>query len=148
MPWRQGQRRCEFHEQRARVTGKTGLAAAGQRHQPLLQPERYQPLRQPKRSPAATQLEFRTVGVGGWAENVACIFHPEGIGAKRCIGRMDGNESNKSDAAGNNHSIPAWEFYVEGTVRTLSKSYCWNPGLVSFPSADPEGRFPANKKIH
>ena len=60
MSWRQRPRRCELHDQRARVTGKTGLAAAGQRHQPL---------RQPERSPAATRSEFRTdhrKWRGGW----------------------------------------------------------------------------------
>ena len=34
----------------------------------------------------------RTAGVGWRAKILACIFHLEGIGAKRCLGRMDGNE--------------------------------------------------------
>ena len=71
-------------------------------------------------------------------------------GGYRCkeMPRMDGNGWQECNATGNSHSIPAWEFYVTGTERTLSKRYRWSPGLVSFPTADPEGRFPANKKIH
>jgi hypothetical protein len=42
----------------------------------------YQTLRQPERSPAATRSEFRTAGVGGRAENVACVFQQDRIGAK------------------------------------------------------------------
>ncbi len=83
-----------------------------------------------------------------YTENVACIFHLEGIGAKRCLGRMDGNEWQECNVTGKNHSIPAWEFYVTSTERTLGKSYRWSLGLFSFPSADQEGRFPANKRIH
>ena len=47
-----------------------------------------------------------------------------------------------------NHSIPAWEFYVTSTEHTLRQSYRWSIGVFSSPSADPEGRCSANKKIH
>ncbi len=105
------------------------------RHQPLWQPER----------PAATRSEFRTAGVGGREENVACIFHQDGIGAKRSLRRMGFNEWQECNVTGNNNSFPAW---VTSTERTLCKSYSGSLGLSYFSSADPEGRYPANKKIH
>ncbi len=61
---------------------------------------------------------------------------------------MDGNEWQECNVTGNNRSIPARGFYVTSTERTLCKSHRWSLGLFSFPSADPEGRFPANKRMH
>ncbi len=67
------------------------------------------------------------------------------MGAKR---RSHGWISNKRNVAGDNHSIPAWKFYVTSTERTLRKCYLGSSGLASFPSAFLEVRFPANKEIH
>ncbi len=61
---------------------------------------------------------------------------------------MDVNEWQECNVTGNNHSFLAWEFYATSTERTLHKSYRWSLGLFTFPSADPDGRFPANKIIH
>jgi hypothetical protein len=59
----------------------------------------------------------------------------------------DGWISKKCNVASDNHSIPAWKFYVTCTERTLCKCYLGNIGLASCPSAFLEGRFPANKEI-
>ncbi len=55
----------------------------------------------------------------------------------------------KCIVAGDNHSIPACEFDVTATEQTLRKCYYrWSRRLSSSSSARPEGRHPANKKIH
>jgi hypothetical protein len=54
----------------------------------------------------------------------------------------------KCNVTGDNHSIPAWKFYVTSTERTLCKCYRGSSGLASSSSAFPEGRFPANKEIY
>ena len=61
---------------------------------------------------------------------------------------LDGNLRKHCNVTGNNHSIPAREFNATRSERTLRKSYLWSLGQFSFPSADPEGRFPAYKEIH
>ncbi len=115
------------------MTGKTGLAAAVQRHQPLWQPEA---------SPAATRSEFRIAGVGGRAKNVASIFHLEGIGGKRCLGRTDRdcNEWKECNVTGNYHSILAWEFNVISTEQTLRKNLPLEQWAVFFSFRRPRGQ--------
>ncbi len=56
---------------------------------------------------------------------------------------LDGNERKECNVTGNNHSILARELNATSTERMLRKSYRWSLGQFSFPSADPEGRFPS-----
>ena len=75
---------------------------------------------------------------------MACIFYQEGMDEKR---RKEDAGRIKYIVAGHNHSIPARE--LEEPNRRCGKScYHWSRGLSSSSSARPEGRHPANKKIH
>jgi hypothetical protein len=68
---------------------------------------------QPRRQ---QQVAFEPAAGVAAAEYVVCIFHQEGMGEKRRRDEAwEGWISMKCIVAGDNHSIPAWEFDVTGT---------------------------------
>jgi hypothetical protein len=110
----------------------------GQHEPEALERRAVQPCRQ-------QQVAFE---LGGRAENVVCIFHQEGMGEKRRREEAwEGWILMKCIVAGENHSIPAWEFDVTGTEQTFRKCYYrWRRGLSSSSSARPEARHPPTRK--